>query len=83
MMISLMLIITASLQSMHSELDHVDELTAHCEFCITVQGIDEQLLPAAVMIPAVIADLQPDVLLQLISPSVQLHNPQARGPPIL
>jgi len=83
MMISLLLIVAASLQSMHSELDHVDDLKAHCEFCITIQGIDDQLLPNTVLIPAVVADLQPEVLLQLISPSVQIQNPQARAPPIL
>jgi len=83
MMISLLLIIAASLQSVHSELDHVDDLKAHCEFCISAQGIDEQLLPASVMIPAVVADLQPEVLLQIISPSLQTHGIQARAPPIL
>ena len=83
MMISLMLVIAASLQSVHSELEHVGGLAAHCEFCISAQWIDEQLLPASVMIPAVVADLQPEVLLQLIYPTVQLQNPQARAPPIL
>jgi len=83
MMISLMLIITASLQSVHSELEHVGGLAAHCEFCITAQGIDDQLLPSLVLIPAVVADLQPEVLLQIISPSLQTHGIQARAPPIL
>ena len=81
MLLSVMLIAVASLQSLHSELDHVDDLKAHCEFCITAQGLDDQVLPIAIALPAAISDAEPALLLAVLAPSLNQYRPPARAPP--
>ncbi|GEM_PF-1892404 len=85
MLLSFLLIAAGAIQSLHDQLDHSDALgsSAHCEYCLLSQGIDEGLIPFAISLPTSLVDQAPEIFLPLVLPFARQYRQRSRAPPFV
>jgi hypothetical protein len=83
MLLSIMLIAVAALQSLHDQSDHNALGSAtHCEFCLLKQTAEGGLTPFAINFPAHLVDQVPRHFLSLSLSLARNYSPPARAPPV-
>jgi len=84
MLLSVMLIAVAAMQSLHDQLDH-DALgtAAHCEYCLLNQSAEGGLIPLAISLPTSLIDQAPEIFLPLVLPLARNYSQPARAPPFV
>ncbi len=83
MLLSVLLIAVAALQSLHEQLAH-DALSTdtHCEFCLLSQSADGGIIPPAISLPNLFFD-QPLVVFAPLHLSFNRdYSPPTRAPPL-
>ena len=82
LLFSTLLVLLASAQSLHEQLAHqylADH--EHCEYCLLSLDPDGLIPPLLIVLPAMMLDLAPAVLVSFIAPRRLLSGAGARDPP--
>jgi hypothetical protein len=84
MLLSLMLIAVAAMQSFHDQLDH-DPLgsAAQCEFCLSSQGAESGLISCVINSPSKFVDPVTEALSPIVLSLARNYSPLARAPPFV
>jgi hypothetical protein len=84
MLLSLMLIAVAAMQSLHDQLDH-DPLgsAAQCEFCLLSQSAESGLVSCVINSPNNFVDPVSETFLPIVLSLARNYSPLARAPPFV
>ncbi len=82
LILSLMLLVLAAMQSLHDPLDHGDNAAGSpCEYCLISQHMDAGVIPSDISLPANLIDPITETLLPLVFPLALRYSQFARAPP--
>lgn len=84
MLLSMMLIVVAAMQSLHDQLDHEPLGSAtHCELCWLSQSTEGGLVPLAISLPISLVDQAPEIFIPFVVPLLSHYSQPARAPPFI
>ena len=80
LLLGLLVVLLAAGQSLHEQLADHDSLHS-CELCVNAPDTRSMLPPLALLLPALILDLSPQILLPAWLAPLPASAPRARAPP--